>query len=61
MGVLDHYLVVAKIKYLRKWCERRVGNEVISVLEVSERDKVRCRMDYKDKLKQRWEKLCVER
>ena len=56
-GILDHHLVIAGIRCLKRWTGRVVNMEERYEIKVTELKKVTCKTEYEDKLNQRWEKL----
>ena len=55
-GISDHHLVVAKVRCLRRWPGRVVRVEERYEIKVRELRKMTCKTEYKEKLKQRWER-----
>ena len=54
-GILDHHLVIAKIRDLKRWTRRKVSMEERYEIKVSELREVTCKIEYEDKFNQRWE------
>ena len=56
-GISEHHLAIAKIRCYKRWTGRGVRREERYEIKVSELRRETCKIEYEDKLNQRWERV----